>query len=47
MLYETRTLDPAVFGWVVVALLLVAMLACIVPAWRASQLDPAHALRSE
>jgi hypothetical protein len=36
MLYETRALDPAVFGWVVVALLLVAMLACIVPACRAS-----------
>jgi predicted permease len=47
MLYETRPLDPAVFGWVVIALLLVAMLACIVPAWRASRLDPAQALRSE
>jgi putative ABC transport system permease protein len=47
MLYETRPLDPAVFGWVVVALLSVAMLACIAPAWRASRLDPAQALRSE
>jgi len=47
MLYETRPLDPAVFLSVTTALLLVAALACLVPAWRASRLDPAHALRTE
>ena len=36
MLYETQPLDPAVFLSVTIALLLVAALACLMPAWRAS-----------
>ncbi len=47
MLYETRPLDPAVFAAVGASLLAVAVLACFVPAWRASRLDPAQALRAE
>lgn len=47
MLYETQPLDPAVFAAVSVTLLLVATLACILPAWRASRLDPMQALRAE
>jgi ABC-type antimicrobial peptide transport system permease subunit len=47
MLYGTRPLDPAVFGAVAATLLLVAIVACIVPAWRASRLDPMQALRTE
>jgi predicted permease len=47
MLYETQPLDPAVFASVAAALLVVAALACIVPAWRASRLDPMQALRME
>jgi putative ABC transport system permease protein len=47
MLYGTRPLDPAVFAAVAVALLLVAGLACMVPAWQASRLDPMRALRTE
>ncbi len=47
MLYETRPLDPIVFAAVSGTLLLVAALACIVPAWRASRVDPVQALRTE
>jgi putative ABC transport system permease protein len=47
MLYETRPLDPAVFAVVTAMLFVVAAVACIVPAWRASRVDPMQALRTE
>jgi putative ABC transport system permease protein len=47
MLYETQPLDPAVFATVAATLLAVAAVACMVPAWRASHLDPVQALRIE
>jgi putative ABC transport system permease protein len=47
MLYQTEPLDPAVFAAVAGTLMLVAGLACMVPAWRASRLDPMRALRTE
>jgi predicted permease len=47
MLYGTEPLDAAVFAAVSAALLLVTVTACVVPAWRASRLDPVQALRAE
>jgi ABC-type antimicrobial peptide transport system permease subunit len=47
ILCGTKPLDPVVFGAVVLTLLLVAVLACLIPAWRASRLDPMRAIRVE
>ena len=47
MLYGTRLLDPAIFAAVAATLLAVSVIACMVPAWRASRIDPMQALRTE
>lgn len=47
VLYGTSPLDPGVFISVVATLLISATGACLVPAWRAAQIDPTSALRAE
>jgi putative ABC transport system permease protein len=47
MLFETSPLDPISLAVVGSIFLLVAMTACLVPALRASRLDPMSALRQE
>jgi ABC-type antimicrobial peptide transport system permease subunit len=47
MLYATRALDWVLFAEVGVVLSVVAGVACAIPAWRASRLDPMQALRIE
>jgi predicted permease len=47
LLYATPSTDPWVFGGTALALLLVAAVAGLIPAIRASRIDPATALRGE
>jgi putative ABC transport system permease protein len=46
-LFGVSVADPAVYGTGILAICLVAVLAGFVPAWRASTIDPARALRTE
>jgi ABC-type antimicrobial peptide transport system permease subunit len=47
MLYGVSTRDPFTYAWVPLLLIAIAVLACAVPAWRASRLDPLRVLKAD
>ena len=46
-LFDESGRDPLVYAIVIVTMLVVSILACIIPAMRASMLDPAATLQAE
>jgi ABC-type antimicrobial peptide transport system permease subunit len=47
ILFDVEPLDPAVFGGVAAVLALTGVVACLIPAQRATRVDPADAMRAE
>lgn len=47
LLYEVKATDPLTFGLMLFVLLFVALSACLLPAMRATRIDPVIALRAE
>lgn len=47
LLFEIEPTDPATFVTMACFLIVVTLLACLVPAWRVTRVDPATALHTE
>jgi putative ABC transport system permease protein len=47
MLFEVTPTDPMTFALIPLLLITVALMACWIPAWRATKVDPMTALRAE
>ena len=47
LVYQVKPSDPLTFAGVAVVLGMIALLACLIPAYRASRVDPVIALRNE
>ena len=47
LVYGIRPSDPATFGAVALILVVVSIVASVVPAWRATRVDPIQVLREE
>ena len=46
LLYKVSTRDPLAFALAFVIMTIVALIACFLPAWRATRIDPVRALRT-
>ena len=46
-LYDVSAHDAATFSGTPFVLLLVALIACVIPAWRATRVDPVRALKQD
>src|SRR6185503_10796079 len=47
MLFEVKATDPVVFGFIALVLVAVALAACVLPARKATRIDPVVALRHD
>src|SRR5205807_2137781 len=46
LLYKVSPRDPLAFGLAFLIMIIVALMACFLPAWRATRIDPVRALRT-